>query len=606
MKAKVGLCWGIVCAAMAWGAMAAERADFTTGEGTNGWTISATEFLSPTYASAVDRISLSYSGAAGGSATVSAITNGGGESPVATLSAAATAAAFDFPETTDFRAFRIVAQNGWTLTSFSAEVSSATIDAPGDVTISNNITGTSFDAYWNPVAGAIGYKVYVWTNVTVGASAGTQVWVETMPGATNASSTTRMSDQKFNACFEHAGWTRADKAGYPTGEDGTIRIGTTGDNGWIQTPSINDAADGMAVCFMAKATATNTKSMDIVVERVSGESVYPAGTATLSTDMQEFVVPLSEWGSGDCIRINSLTNGDRRTIIGTVSVVSGRTAGREEADYIINGRDVGEVTSYSISELPSVPVRVAVAAYGRRGAESVKTATQVVDLSNPDKVSMLNACPISSLTDWSYIQNFDSLASFDGKEWLNGTTLQYWQAWLDGDAVTEFKSGATAGMRKCSSNDVTCALGGLGKKGSYVYWGLAFTNDTEYAVKLSEVVYAAQQWSLQNSVEQPLSLSVLVTNRLDWISSFGENWKVCCSTAAQCSLPEGHPTPVATSVSFSPSKSIVVGSGEVLLLKWTLEPQSSGSSAMMAIDDLTVTFTSGFRSFVIHLVDGGK
>ena len=41
------------------GAQASERADFTTGEGTNGWTISAVEYVSPTYAGAVDRISLS-------------------------------------------------------------------------------------------------------------------------------------------------------------------------------------------------------------------------------------------------------------------------------------------------------------------------------------------------------------------------------------------------------------------------------------------------------------------------------------------------------------------------------------------------------------------
>ena len=606
MRVRFGCCLALALAAC--GAQASERADFTTGEGTNGWTISAVKYVSPTYAGAVDRISLSYSGTAAGSATVSALAHGGGESQVATLSAAANAATFDFSETTDFRSFRISTQNGWTLTSFSAEVSSATLDAPSDVTISNNITGTSFDAYWNSVAGATGYKVYVWTNVTVGASAGTEVWVETMPGATNASSTTRMSDQKFNACFEHAGWTRADKAGYPTGEDGTIRIGTSGDNGWIQTPPINYAADGMAVCFMAKATATNTKSMDIVVERVSGESVYPAGTATLSTDMKEFVVPLSEWESGDYIRINSLTNGDRRTTIGTVSVMSGRSAGREEADYIIDGRDVGDVTSYSISELPSVPVRVAVAAYGRRGAESVKTSTQVVDLSNPDKVAMLNACPISSLTDWAYVQNFDSLAG-DATNWFNGTTLQYWQAWRGSAAavkITHNAGTANSGGLYALASDTqpnVRAFGGLTTKTDVLTWGMAFTNDTESVISLSSVAYSAQQWGTRNSEAHPLKLSYLVVDGLRWMSEETEGWVDCLSTESDGTKPT---VPVLTPESWSPTSNVKINPRQVLYLKWTVVPPANGSAAMMAIDDLTVTFTSAFRSFVIHLVDRGK
>ena len=601
MRVRFGCC--LVWALAVCGAQASERADFTTGEGTNGWTISAADYLSSTYAGAVDRISLSYSGTASGSATVRAIAHGGGESPVATLSAAANAATFDFPETTDFRSFRISTQDGWTLTSFSAEVSSATLDAPGDVTISNNITGTSFDAYWNPVAGATGYKVYVWTNVTVGASAGSQVWVETMPGATNASSSTKLTDAKFNACFEHAGWTRADKAGYPTGEDGTIRIGTKDDNGWIQTPPINDTADGMTVCFMAKATATNTKSMDIVVERVSGESVYPAGTATLSTDMQEFVVPLPEWESGDCIRINSLTNGDRRTIIGTVSVVSGRTAGREEADYIIDGRDVGEVTSYSISDLPSVPVQVAVAAYGRRGVESANSVAVPVDLSNPDKVAMLNACPMSSLTDWAYVQDFDSLAG-DATNWLNGTTLQYWQAWRGSAAavrITHNTGTASSGGLYTLASDVKSnarAFGGLTTKTDVLTWGMAFTNDTESAISLSSVVYSAQQWGTRNSEAHPLKLSYLVVDELRWMSEETEGWVDCLSTESDGTKPE---VPVSTPESWSPTSNVKINPRQILYLKWTVVPPTNGSAAMMAIDDLTVTFSRA-RSLVIHLL----
>ncbi len=417
-------------------------ADFTQGELPSDWSMSNGKLHSPEYGSAVDRIELRYSGAgASASATVQAFPANGEGVDVATFTAASSGTSFDFPDTTDFRSFSITT-NGLVLYAFTAYASESFLAAPSGVTISNNVTGTSFDAAWNTVEGATGYKVYVWTNVVTGASAGTTVWSETMPGATNAASSTKLTDAKFNACFEHAGWTRSDKAGYPTGEDGTIRIGTSGDNGWIQTPAIHHSADGMAVRFQAKANATNTKSMDIAVERVSGETVTLAGTATLTMEMQEFSVALPDWTNGDCIRFNSLTNGDRRTIIGTVAVVAGGSAGHSEPSYIVNGLDVGTATAYSFSDLPSVPVQFAVEAYGRRGVSSAKTEAVVVDLANPDPVPVLNACPMSSLVDNTYHQNFDETATLTSssgdKDFYNGVTIPFMQAWQDGEAATKF------------------------------------------------------------------------------------------------------------------------------------------------------------------------
>ena len=320
---------------------AVDFADFVSGQIPAGWTVENGEYRSPKYSNAVDRIELLYSGeGSSASATVSAFPQQGDATTVATFTAASSGAAFDFPDTADFRSFR-VATNGIALASFTAYVSASELDAPSDVTISNNTTGTSFDANWHPVEGATGYRVYVWTNVVAGASVGTTVWQETLPGATNASSTTKMSDVKFASCFENSGWTRSDKAGYPTGENGTIRIGTTGDDGWLQTPPILAAADDMAVRFHAKAVDSKSDGKSIAVERISGETVAFAETATLSAEMQEFVVPLSEWESGDCIRFNSITNGDRRVVIGSVTVVSGYSAGQETPVYIVDGLDVG-------------------------------------------------------------------------------------------------------------------------------------------------------------------------------------------------------------------------------------------------------------------------
>jgi len=39
----------------------------------------------------------------------------------------------------------------------------------------------------------------------------------------------------------------------------------------------------------------------------------------------------------------------------------------------------------------------------------------------------------------------------------------------------------------------------------------------------------------------------------------------------------------------------------VIYFRWTLEPPASGNSALMAIDDLTVTFSRVSRALVLHI-----
>ena len=590
----------------------ASIADFTEGGVPEGWTANGGEYRSPLYSNAVDRIELRYvSAAVDGAAAVYASSNQV-ETQIATFTAASSAAAFDFPETTDFRSFRIAAANGLELSSFAAFVSSGSLDAPSGVVISNNVTGTSFDASWSPVDGASGYRVYVWTNVVVGASAGNVVWEETMPGATNASSTTKLSDAKFNACFEHLGWTRADKAGYPTGEDGTIRIGTSETNGWLQTPQINFSDDGMAVRFFARANTANAKSMDIAVGRVSGDVASFVGTVTLTTEMREFTVALPDWCSGDCIRFNSVTTGDRRTIIGPVAVVSGYSSGTETPLRLVDGLDVGELTSCQFAGLPSVPVCFAVEAYGRRGVVSAKTAAAAVDLSNPDKVAALNACRISSLAGKTYSQDFDSLADLTSttgeKAWLNGTTLQYWQAYRGTAAVTSFNYngglGTVGGLYALSSDrgDKVRSLGVYSTKDNEFSFGIAFTNDTDGAIAISSVSYSAQQWGFKNDTGQTLSMSAKVVDDLNWISAHGYGWtELAASQSVVYGDGVAHDTPVSVLVSVDSGPSISIASGQILMLKWTVHSLKSGKPGMMGIDDVSIKFTSGERGFVFRL-----
>ena len=587
-------------------------ADFMTGEGTNGWLLGEGEYRSPEYTGAVDRIELRYAGAAASaSATVQAFPANAAGVDIATFTAASSGASFDFPDSTAYRSFRIATANGLSLSSFTAYVAPNALDVPSGVAISNNVTGTSFDAAWDAVEGATGYRVYVWTNVVTGTSAGTEVWQETMPGATNASSSTKLTDAKFNACFEHTGWTRSDKAGYPTGEDGTLRIGTSGDNGWIQTPAIHYAVDGMAVRFQAKANASNTKSMDIAVERVSGEMVTLAGTATLTTEMQEFSVALPDWRSGDSIRFNSITNGDRRTIIGTVVVIAGISAGHSEPVYLVNGLDVGAATAHSFSGLPSVPVQFAVEAYGRRGVSSAKTDAVVVDLSNPDPVPVLNACPMSSLVGNVYAQNFDGTAAMTStsgdKDLLNGTTIPYWQWFKNALAAGTFKwnaGSATIGgiySLATNQNETVRSIGAYSTKSDEFSFGIAFTNDTGKVMKLVSLAYLSQQWGFKNSTNQTLSIAVKVVDNLDWISTYVDGWTVLASPESEVyGMGEPHDTPVSTSVAVNPEGGIPIAPGQVLMLKWTIHSLKGGTPGMMGIDDVTVTF-EGPRGLSIRI-----
>ena len=345
------------------GGFVTETADFSGADVPAGWSVGGGGYLSPEYSNAVIRIALSYGATGGqaGTAQLFAIDHASSaETQIASVNTATTGAAFDFPGSSDYRQFRI-ATDGLTLASFSATWPDTRPDAPSNV-VATALTTDSLEVSWDAVDGAVGYRVSVWTNVVTGASAGTVVWEDLLPGATNGASSTRMSDTKFNACFAHAGWTRSDKAGYPTGEDGTIRMGTTGDSGWLQTPPIDVASDSRVLFrFRAKIGSSNTNPQ-MLVERISGDSTTIIGEVTLTSELKEHVLVVPDWKSGDSIRFNSFAAGDRRTIIGAVALVTGYSAGTS-SPIVVKEVPVADRTATTIEGLPpAVPVFVGVRA----------------------------------------------------------------------------------------------------------------------------------------------------------------------------------------------------------------------------------------------------
>lgn len=612
-ESRLGTSVMAIALLVALGAYAVDvNVNFATGEGTNGWAISANSYASPEYTRAVDQISLSYAGqGASGSAIVYAADAQGGEDrQVATISYASSSATFAFPDTTSFRVFRIETTGDMALQSFFAKVSEATLESPSGVIFSNNITGTSFDAYWNAVEGATGYKVYVWTNAVVGASAGTEVWQESFTNSPAKTSTVNFKDEFTDSGT--SGWT-FEKA-YASISNGAVRIGTTSDKGVLVSPELPTLAEAPLTLRITAWRQSTSDGTDMPVGVVSGGMTNIAGVICLGDLSKEYHVELPSLVVGDRIALFSPTNkSSARAILDDVAIVSGYSEGHEEPAYIVNGLDVGNVAEYSFSGLPSVPVSFAVEAYGRRGVSSSKAAAVVVDLANPDKVAVLNACPISSLASsaHTYTQNFDSLAAITAatgdKEWKNGTTLEYWQAWQDNDAFEKFVynagSATASGLYALAANktDEVRAFGVRTKQGLTMTWGLAFTNDTGSTISLTNVSYSAQQWGFANTTNQLLLCACLVTNRLDWIVNFTEGWQTCAETEAQVFDAGTHAVPESVAVDYVPAEQIRIAPGEVLYLKWTFHPPTKGSSALMAIDDLMVGFDVKKQGLVLRL-----
>ena len=617
MVKQVSLCGLILSAglsSMSAGASGAATyvADFTGAELPQGWTVENGEYLSPEYSNSVDRIELRYSGSdAAATATIRAYPKLGDGAMVATLSAASSGASFDFPETTDFRSFRIAAEIGIGLSSFVAYVSEGMLDAPSGVVVSNNVTGTSFDAYWGDVDGATGYRVYVWTNVVAGASEGTALWQETFANAPATSSTSTTFKDSYTDSGA-SGW-HAETV-YAYSQEGAVRVGNTKNKGVLVSPPLPAFSETPLALRITAWRQTTDEGRDMPLGVVSGGVTNIVGVVTLGDEAAQHHVALPALHAGDRIAIFSPTNKtSARAIVDDVAILSGYSEGSLEPSYIQNV-DVGLATVYSFTGLPSVPVQFAVEAYGRRGVTSAKTEAVEVDLANPEKVALLNACPLSSLAENTYTQNFNSLAALTAttgeKEWLNGTTLPYWQAYKDADAVSSFNynagTGSTGGLYVFATNrnDSVRALGAYSTQNDEFSFGLAFTNDTERTMTLASVAYLAQQWGFANSANQTLSVSVMVTNNLNWISAYSDGWTEIGSTQSTVFGAEDvHDTPVSTPVAATPAEEISIAPGQVLMIKWTIHSLTSGKPCMMGIDDVTVTFSGKPRGLVIRLAD---
>ena len=609
------------CSLAAYAGGPVEVCDEFSGEGLpQGWAAADGGYLSPTYPGPVIGIDLSYSAQGDGrqgEAQVFAIGDGSqGETQIAALGAATAGAAIRFPEGADYRAFRI-GLDGLALNAFRATWFDRRLDAPSNV-VATALGADSVEVSWAPVDGATSYRVCVWTNSVVGASAGTESWADDFSAApAGAASPAAIGSDKFNEAYADTQYWECIRYVYPYTSAGAVRIGGADrlNGGALLSPALPAGDWHLRIRAWRYKGEDGT---DMPIMRVSGGATSLVSVVSVSTEPgvpEEIMVGLPALDDGDRLLLCSFTNRLPRVILDRVALVAGYSEGSLSPE-VVRETIVDGGVSCVIGGLPqSMPVNVGITATGAYGSSSERTEGVPVDLSNPPPRAILNAVPISSLPSLRYRQDFESINGIrSGTDWHNGVTLPYWQAFADGVAVDRIyasKGASTSGRMYVLSSDASdCALGALVPAGASYAWGVAFSNDTASAIDLTGISFAAEQWGFNNTTTQAVGFAYLVTNELVHVACESDRWVSDGSWRFETPYSDGDKSrdPPQVGDRTMPIEvdcdGVTVRPGETLILRWdfTRPKGQAGSSAMLGIDDVDVGFSRRQGSFVISIV----
>ena len=578
-----------------------------------GWHASTSGLISPTFSNYVSHISLTYSeeraGVLGTLALFATNHSSHAESKIADLNTLTSAAQFDFAASTDFRAFRLVT-NGVSISSFTAIWMDTRLSAPTNITIANN-TGSSFDISWNPVEDATGYKVSVWTNVTVGASAGTALWAEGFANSDATSSTSASFDGTKHTDDKTTGWTS--ERTYRSIFQGVVKVGSSSAAGWIATPPFTEACNGDSLEISLRACVTNSSvSEQIPISVVSGTTTNDLGIIEMGLEMKDWYVPVTGISVGDSILIHSPVStkaSNRPTLLlDNLSVVTGHSDGTETPVVFREETVAGDVTYCTVYNLPPVAVQVSIQSIAANAADSsVASAATVVDLANPPPQPQL-AIPGSVVgsTDGFY-ESCDTLSgSPTGEsEWSNWVTLAYLQAFIGLTPVNKMitasgmgnKSGGWYNYHGTNKNDTASySLAAVANGSNHIKFGLAVTNELERSLLDFTISFMARQWtfSKNRSAEQSLRFEYLVTNEFvsivtegNWVEVDGLRFDAIAPGATSFTEGGEYADYETGSVGRNLSatlQDVVLRPGKVLLIRWTPDPVSNGEA--LGVDDI--------------------
>ncbi len=620
---------------------------FTGGELPEGWRGGESSILSPTYSNYVSHISLAYgeerAGAFGTLALFAVDPASQNESKLADLNTLTSAAQFDFPVGTDFRAFRLVT-NGVALMSFTAVWMDTRLAAPTNIAIANN-TGSSFDISWDPIADARTYKISVWTNKLVGAADGAVEWRETFRDM-DSSKTAGLNETRL-AQADNEGWATTDFFnGYLIDNGGGIRLGTSTATGWISVPHVVAAGENALRVTAARYSQNKGQQLAVLCVRDGGATTNLVGTfpvdfdgtyPTFDPSNAVDVIELPDSTVGETLILQTVSGSDgkeARIALTGIEFVSGYSAGTQVRDVIREETLSAADTACTISGLPPVAVQVSVQALAANATESSEGSVAVtVDLAHPPPVPQL-AVSGARVADVGYSENFDALNGLGtSADWTDGLTLPYWQA-RKGEVLVDKistsygmggKSGKTSGLYAYhgtnQSDTASCSLAAVANSSNKMKFGIAVTNDMEgFALSNFAVSFTARQWTFTSDrkVAQSLHFEYLVTNEVGAVSAPSNCWhevealrfdatgpgEGTNSLAAAASVGKAD---WATGSAFANLEAVLEGvllhSGEVLMLRWRPDPVSNGE--VLGVDDVSITCSATSLGTTMRFVKRG-
>ena len=595
-----------------------ERVEFAGDLLPAGWSIESGRFASPAYAGAVQRVALEYAAAPGegpGAVAVYAIDHAeGGEWKIADLSVRTSGAVLDFPEESDYRAFRIEC-SGAAPVSFAATWFDSRLDSPANV----HVTGFGYsylNLAWDAVEDAAGYQVTVWTNKVIGRCDGTAGWTETWAGlktSTGSASFANNKDTSDSKADHPDEWVEFEDV-YLSKNPAHVRLGTsTSKIGWMTVPA-HGRGEGMHLRVKAARFDGRDDGQNLAVDFVSADGAQTNREVfALSVEEKVFHKSLVQLQEGWKIVVASVPKEgaaqtkDCRVDLGEVAYVEGYAPGEVQREVLGSVRVGGGTTTARVSALPSVEVNASVTAVGSGDfSDSPPSEAVSVDLSNAPRVAVLMS---EILREGGYEESFNPIANLLDITWRSFVTLPYWQA-RNGDAEVDkittasgsgAKSGGLYAYHGPSGSDATSySLAAVANTSNRMKFGFAVTNDTDRIFDSVTLRFTARQWTFNNkrTAAQSLRFSYCLTNEVAAVSDAGEWVEVDALRFDALAPGDGNSLEAAGDAADPATGSMTrtieatlegvrLLPGKVLIFRWVPDAVANGEA--LGVDDVSLT-----------------
>lgn len=480
-----------------------------------------------------------------------------------------------------------------------------------------NVTTNSFLASWS-ADGSVECFLFDCWSLSAAPWTGEEKWKETFSPCVNASKRSkRLTEETFDLYTDHAGWS-GDFAYAPAGGNGAIQVNkASGSVGWLVSPEL-PAMESVELVVRAKAFASQPdRSMPVFLIR-DGETNAVA-SFELTTSYADCHCAIPSVSAGDRLAFRSFSVGSqRRVLIDEISLAENFASGHAVTNSVCKGaiveysgdpgivvKDLDAGKEYQFS------VRAVV---GGTPSASSEVCTVVTKSTN----DILNAVAISKLPrngginiwheDFGTFTNVYTSSS-NLARWQNCSTIPYWQAYYGDATLTEITRNNGAGTQKglyayWATNKLTStySLGTMtsGTADELAY-GLAFKNDTAFAIRKIAIGYDGMQFGFKNAGTQELAFEYLVTNELVSVAAEGI-WTECANLTyrttkdKESGLASGKDFPATTALS-SDIAGATIPKDCYFIMRWRRSPTTY--AAAMAVDNVTVAFTVQARPMTI-------